>query len=548
MMKGMKVLNKASCCPSVKPVQKQNMFAPRPFAPQVEEHEAPAAGTGISFSFADISILPRETVQPKLVLGPVGDKYEQEADRVARQVVETISSPEQESVQRQENLEDEDELDLEEALEEEDELIQGKFASVYTGILQAKEEAPPNKTGMPDRLKSGLENLSGMDLSAVRVHYNSPKPTQLNALAYTQGQEIHLAPGREKHLPHEGWHAVQQMQGRVTPTGEVGAMPLNDSRELEAEADSMGWKALQIYSQVETPKGTKNRVVANSVAQEINNMGQGFGFMYNRQESIAQRKLQVMCSDFSSPNVVQKIKKNYGTPSVFCSHMEDLSGNSSSNNGITLQSSGMSYDTPSVSSTHVPVAQAKFKGNNVSHKDTIEEIEEFAAKSIAWAIKGLNDAIKYLTTDEAKPPTSFGCVSKWLGWSNNVSVKECIKYANDANSVLEKVLNAPWEIYDAVDDENEMPTPDMAFGYAYNGTGKLYLLNEFYNAHILIQIDTMVHEATHAVASTSDFGCKSSADALENANKNPAQAPTCAYNLAGLAVSILNFIISSKYM
>ena len=72
--------------------------------------------------------------------------------------------------------------------------------------VQAKEESPPNRTGMPDHLKSGLENLSG-----VRVHYNSSQPGQFNALAYTQGQKIHVAPGQEKHLPHEGWHAVQQM-------------------------------------------------------------------------------------------------------------------------------------------------------------------------------------------------------------------------------------------------------------------------------------------------------------------------------------------------
>ena len=89
---------------------------------------------------------------------------------------------------------------------EEEELMQGKFASGLTGTLQAKEETLPNKTGMPDHLKSGIENISGMDLSGVRVHYSSSKSTQLNALAYTQGQE--------EHLPHEGWHAVQQMQGR----------------------------------------------------------------------------------------------------------------------------------------------------------------------------------------------------------------------------------------------------------------------------------------------------------------------------------------------
>jgi len=82
--------------------------------------------------------------------------------------------------------------------------MQGKFASGLTGTLQTKEEAPPNRTRMPDHLKSGLESISGMDLSGVRVQYSSPKPAQLNALAYTQGQDIEVGPGQEKHLPHEG--------------------------------------------------------------------------------------------------------------------------------------------------------------------------------------------------------------------------------------------------------------------------------------------------------------------------------------------------------
>ena len=126
---------------------------------------------------------------------------------------------------------------------EEEELMQAKFASGLTGTLQAKEEAPPNKTGMPDHLKSGLENISGMNLSGVRVQYNSPKPAQLNALAYTQGQEIHVGSGQEKHLPHEGWHVVQQMQGRVKPTMQAKGVSINDDTVLEHEAEVMGAKA-----------------------------------------------------------------------------------------------------------------------------------------------------------------------------------------------------------------------------------------------------------------------------------------------------------------
>lgn len=44
-----------------------------------------------------------------------------------------------------------------------------------------------NRTGIPDRLKEDVENRSGLPLDDVQVHYNSDKPTQFDALAYTQG-------------------------------------------------------------------------------------------------------------------------------------------------------------------------------------------------------------------------------------------------------------------------------------------------------------------------------------------------------------------------
>ena len=102
-----------------------------------------------------------------------------------------------------------------------------------------------NETGLPDNLKAGVESLSGFSLDNVRVHYNSSKPATVQALAYTQGTDIHVAPGQEKHLPHEAWHVAQQMAGRVSPTTNINGMPVNDNAALEHEADVMGEKALQ---------------------------------------------------------------------------------------------------------------------------------------------------------------------------------------------------------------------------------------------------------------------------------------------------------------
>jgi hypothetical protein len=194
--------------------RQHSQFASRPFAHRAEEQDAPAGESRVSFSLADIDIFPRETVQPNL-------------PHVAQQKEGAVHQAQMQPTGQ---------------------------------VLQATDEVTPNKTGMPDHMKSSLENISGMDLSGVRVHHNSPKPAQLNALAYTQGQEIHLAPGKNRHLPHEAWHAVQQMQGRVKPTMQTNGVSINDDVALEREADTMGAKAIglkQIRSVINSsmPKG-----------------------------------------------------------------------------------------------------------------------------------------------------------------------------------------------------------------------------------------------------------------------------------------------------
>ncbi|WP_158800349.1 DUF4157 domain-containing protein [Pedobacter sp. L105] len=127
---------------------------------------------------------------------------------------------------------------------EEEEPIQAK------AIVQKKA----NQTGLPDQLKEGVENLSGMGMDDVKVHYNSDKPAQLQALAYAQGTDIHVGPGQEKHLPHEAWHVVQQKQGRVQPTTQMkGGVAVNDDKGLENEADVMGAASFRISANQSLP-------------------------------------------------------------------------------------------------------------------------------------------------------------------------------------------------------------------------------------------------------------------------------------------------------
>jgi hypothetical protein len=168
------------------------------------------------------------------------------------------STDQQMPVQRQEIPEEEEPLQGKMAetiqcqeLPDEEEPLQGKFErkfelaacpSCSIAPIQKEEE---NRTGMPDNLKAGVERLSGLNMSDVRVHYNSSKPAEIGALAYTQGATIHVAPGQENHLPHEAWHVVQQAQGRVQPTLQMkDGTAINNDEGLENEADEMGrWAA-----------------------------------------------------------------------------------------------------------------------------------------------------------------------------------------------------------------------------------------------------------------------------------------------------------------
>lgn len=103
-------------------------------------------------------------------------------------------------------------------------------------IIQRKGGDGPNNTGLPNNLKAGIENLSGYSMDDVKVHYNSSKPAQLQAHAYAQGTQIHLASGQERHLPHEAWHVVQQKQGRVKATMQMHSETMSEGDEAEAAA------------------------------------------------------------------------------------------------------------------------------------------------------------------------------------------------------------------------------------------------------------------------------------------------------------------------
>ena len=138
---------------------------------------------------------------------------------------------------------------------------------------QVRDVPRPAQVGtepLPGRLRAGIESLSGFALDDVRVHYRSPEPSRVGALAFAQGQDIHVAPGQEQHLAHEAWHVVQQAQGRVAPTTRIrGGVVLNDDSSLELEAERMGERATRIQRSSVAP-GLRSAAPAATVRQLMN--------------------------------------------------------------------------------------------------------------------------------------------------------------------------------------------------------------------------------------------------------------------------------------
>lgn len=103
---------------------------------------------------------------------------------------------------------------------------------------------------LPEPLRKKMETAFHADFSDVRVHPAATSADSLSALAFTQGRDIHFAPGKynpaslegQKLIGHELAHVVQQRSGKVAAPFS-GVAPVNEEPALEAQADAWGEKA-----------------------------------------------------------------------------------------------------------------------------------------------------------------------------------------------------------------------------------------------------------------------------------------------------------------
>ena len=148
----------------------------------------------------------RSPIQAKLNIGEPNDKYEQEADRNAAQVVQQInSSPQEQSVQREEEIEGEQiqmkpaisKIQRDEAIKDEDEDLQMKSLVQMRENLVGGEASPDLESsiqsarGGGQSLDTGLQEKMGQamgaDFSGVKVHTDS-QSDQLNQSIQAKAQ------------------------------------------------------------------------------------------------------------------------------------------------------------------------------------------------------------------------------------------------------------------------------------------------------------------------------------------------------------------------
>lgn len=158
-------------------------------------------------------------IQTKLKIGEPNDKYEQEADRIADEV---MRMPEP-SVQRQVELEEEEMVQRKAITPSISPLIQRQD----TPDMAETSEVPPivnqvlNSPSQPlePKTRTFMESRFGYDFSQVRVHTDAQatrSAKDIGALAYTKGQDIVFSgymsnlTTKKRLVAHELTHVLQQ--------------------------------------------------------------------------------------------------------------------------------------------------------------------------------------------------------------------------------------------------------------------------------------------------------------------------------------------------
>jgi Domain of unknown function (DUF4157) len=199
--------------------------------------------SNLGHSYANLMVFSptRSVIQPKLIIGQPGDKYEQEANSMAAQVVqrinqpETVSSKQEETVQRQE-VPEEEEVQMKPG-------IQGRSDSGAMPASERLESAISQARGggqlLASSIRQPMEQAFDANFSSVRVHTDARADQlnrSINARAFTTKNDLFFKQGEynpasrqgQELLAHELTHVVQQSGGNTIQRKQANLEPLKD--------------------------------------------------------------------------------------------------------------------------------------------------------------------------------------------------------------------------------------------------------------------------------------------------------------------------------
>jgi len=246
-------------------------------------------------------ILRSPSIQTKLTIGAPNDKYEQEADQVADQMMRMPDS--QPSVLDGHSSQVNDKLRSSESVqracascaeEESEELIQTKSTN------NAITEVTPTMGSEIQSLQGGGQPLSGMDrnyfeprfgadFSNVRVHNDAHAANvarSINARAFTLGQDVVFGSGEyssgtssgRELLAHELTHVLQQQSAtQSTLSRSVIQRRIGDGHDLQSPRFSGDTTLEDIYDGTGTLKDGDENESVRKVQHAIHDYGLRFG-------------------------------------------------------------------------------------------------------------------------------------------------------------------------------------------------------------------------------------------------------------------------------
>ncbi|MBE9070076.1 DUF4157 domain-containing protein [Leptolyngbya cf. ectocarpi LEGE 11479] len=156
-------------------------------------------------------------IQTKLTIGEPGDKYEQEADNVAKVVVQKINSPQ---AQREDEIQRSSLTmsSMTSSIQRQGSISGGTASNEFESNLNSSRSGGST---LEPTIKSQMESAMGADFSGVKVHtdYQADQLSRsIQAKAFTTGQDVFFKQGEynpnsrsgQELLAHELTHVVQQ--------------------------------------------------------------------------------------------------------------------------------------------------------------------------------------------------------------------------------------------------------------------------------------------------------------------------------------------------